>query len=620
MRRAAIAAIMLLAAIPAAYALGPNPSIQPEPRMTLFTDGSIEVHSRYGHETVHIWGTFVDDGSDAWQVVIRVTDPDGAVVEQEFTVRDTRYDTYHAIHGSDMRLEGWHKVNAYLNQTRPVQIGTAEFYVDVRGYERPDIRLDIVNASAYAECIPKCYKVAIGGHRNNEYQVAEGGTVEWNNRGLDTHRIYSQAIGYGGADPEITTEVGDGPNEFDTNILRLGGTIQVRFEKPGTVLFTCLFHPWMEGLLVVRAADGGPDGGDVGDRPAGVADILEREEIEEEKNIAEETASGAPGGAGGPGGGAAARLSVSLDVNGDADLLGGVIEADIAFSQPHGYRIAVNVQNENGTVETVSAKTGSGGTATVRVPVQPTWGAGTYTVAVSNNKAWGIPSVSASKTIEITGKTPCLGDADTSTCYAGFAERVWNDGSVMVKGKRIHLAFLDAAGTADAVSAMCIPNGTGAVATIDMDPGAGRKTGTVWCGGAMVNAALLDDGTAALRDAGCAKGETAQRLAAHCIEEEPEEGSAEEFGQDVWEEVGPDSDCPIALVSYGTYLAGPVQELREVRQGIISGGHGWIIDGLHSAYYVAAPHAADVLRGSDHLRQAALSYISVPSMAGAWVL
>ena len=615
----AVAAAALACALPAALALGPNVLIQPESRMTLFTDGYVEIRDRYGHETVHIWGTFEDDGSDKWLVIIQVTDPDGGMIQQEFEVRGTRYDTYHALHGSDIRLEGWYTVEAHVNNTVPVHIGTAEFYADVLGYERPDIRLDITNSSAYVECVPACYDIAIGDHEANEYEIVEGGTVEWNNRGLNTHHIYSQAIGYGGEMPLITTEVGDGPNEFDTNILQIGATIQVTFDEPGTVLFTCLFHPWMEGLLIIRAADGEPDGEDLDDRPSGVADILEHEEIEAEEDLAEEIASSVPDETGDVNVAdvESTSLSLSLDASDSADLFGGLVEVRMEFSEPHRYRITVKMQDENDTsVESIRTKTAENGTALVAIPVQPTWDAGTYMVTVFNSRSLGIPSVSASEPVEITGENPCLGDAGASQCFAGFVEQIRRDDKIVVDGKRTSLAFIDARDVRDAISSVCMPGGEGAVAVVDIDMLDDRRAGTVWCGGTMVNAMVLDGGNATLREEGCAEGETAERLAAYCAAKAAALESQRAKKQDSL--VG--GDCPIALVSYGNHLAVPVQEMREVRQGLVSAGHGWLLDGIHAAYYTAAPHAADILRDNDGLRNLASSYLSVPIIAGAWLL
>ena len=615
----ALAAVAILCvAAQEAHAFEPNPSIQPESRMTLFSDGSVDIRQGSRYEAVRIWGTFVDDGRDRWDIIIYVRDPDGDRITIQFETRSTKFAIPHTIHGSDIRLEGWHSIEAYVNGTRPAHIGSGKFYVDLLGYELPAVRLDITNSSAYRECLPDCYKATIGKARNGEYRIDEGEAVEWNNYGLNMHHIYSQAVGYGKARPEIITEIGDGPNEFDGGLLKIGGHMQIIFDAPGTVLFTCLFHPWMEGLVVIDSVEGRNDGSDVSDRPSGVADILEEEDIREEQKIADGTAG--PPGQDSHG----TRLVATLTVGGDHGLLGGSILADIRISEPRRYTVDIIVQDDGGNeVASRRVKTNDGGNATATIVIQPTWEAGPYTVRAESHDVHGVGSASGSAEIMITGTSPCLGEVSPDTCFAGIATRTGRTGSVRIGDTTVMPAFIDRSGSLldDSYSA-CMPGGAGKVVVADIDPAAGRDRGTpmgtLWCGGVMLNQALLDTGRATLDRAACGSEEAAERFRHICSPPKEEKGDGKQAGQPAASPPG--GNCPMALLSYGTALAEPVQEMREARNAMIAEGHGWLFDAAHAAYYMVSPHAADILRENAGLRSAAAAYLSMPVILGAWLL
>lgn len=67
--------------------------------------------------------------------------------------------------------------------------------------------------------------------------VAAGGTVTWVNRG--------------GAPHTVTATDGS----FDSQLLAAGATFSRRFETAGTYAFACAFHPEMQGVVSVMAAD-----------------------------------------------------------------------------------------------------------------------------------------------------------------------------------------------------------------------------------------------------------------------------------------------------------------------------------------------------------------------------
>jgi len=47
------------------------------------------------------------------------------------------------------------------------------------------------------------------------------------------------------------------PNMFDSGILEYGRFVDITFPVPGSVLFACQYHPWMQGLITVRPQEGG---------------------------------------------------------------------------------------------------------------------------------------------------------------------------------------------------------------------------------------------------------------------------------------------------------------------------------------------------------------------------
>ena len=155
----------------------------------------------------------------------------------------------------------------------------------------PEIRISMDDISASRDCQnTKNCLVSADRSRRGEYVITEGEYVEWNNYGkIKNHHIYSVAEGYGSQRPEIIEGGTPGPNSFSGSILRPSDHMQVQFDEPGTVLFACRFHPWMEDLIVINALKRGePDGSNVSDRPDSVIDILEREKAEDAAKAKEE--------------------------------------------------------------------------------------------------------------------------------------------------------------------------------------------------------------------------------------------------------------------------------------------------------------------------------------------
>jgi plastocyanin len=64
--------------------------------------------------------------------------------------------------------------------------------------------------------------------------VKSGGTVTWTNQDSASHTATAKAN-----------------SAFNTDTLKQGQSKTVTFSKPGTYQYTCLFHPFMSGTLVV---------------------------------------------------------------------------------------------------------------------------------------------------------------------------------------------------------------------------------------------------------------------------------------------------------------------------------------------------------------------------------
>jgi amicyanin len=65
--------------------------------------------------------------------------------------------------------------------------------------------------------------------------VKAGGAVTWTNADSAPHTATAKAS-----------------SAFDTGTLKQGQSKKLTFSKPGTYQYTCLFHPFMSGTIVVR--------------------------------------------------------------------------------------------------------------------------------------------------------------------------------------------------------------------------------------------------------------------------------------------------------------------------------------------------------------------------------
>lgn len=55
-------------------------------------------------------------------------------------------------------------------------------------------------------------------------------------------------------DAAIHTATSDTSGVFDTGNINAGGTAQVTLTTPGTFSYKCIYHSWMQGTVIVKAA------------------------------------------------------------------------------------------------------------------------------------------------------------------------------------------------------------------------------------------------------------------------------------------------------------------------------------------------------------------------------
>ena len=67
--------------------------------------------------------------------------------------------------------------------------------------------------------------------------VPAGATVVWVNKGKEDHSVTAD------------------DRSYDSGLKKTGGTFSRVFPRPGTYTYHCQPHPWMKGLIEVRAAD-----------------------------------------------------------------------------------------------------------------------------------------------------------------------------------------------------------------------------------------------------------------------------------------------------------------------------------------------------------------------------
>lgn len=667
---------------------GPNTLYQPLPSMSVFVDEVVEISAGSRYDIVRVWGTLE---SSTTSVTIHVEGPHNDVETYTARVAGNNYEVYLPIYGDHRHLEGNYQATVYANHTNGIKtVGKASFYVDVVSYEPPDVMIRLDDTMALPECKhSQCLQ-------DRRYELVEGGVVEWDNIGKISHHIYSVAQGYGAEQPQLIKR--QGPNAFDGDIIESGDNLRVKFGYPGSILFTCLFHPWMEGLLVIESQDPSkPDGRDVQSPPTSILDILKGAEVESPDPIIH-AYEDAPDGAGyvsidhavydvadgikydvydmvydtASDLGTIAERQTALEAK--QDLLRQDMEslsADIAELKHLMEGISITglidpIQDPTGHVEIVALKSSVeswGGRITAQVYtgdlspgehmvylygpddtavyqaalgdddlsilVQPTWPSGTYTISVSSDIA------SSSDTVRIASSDEhCIGDITDNErvlCRAGIVTESHDD-HILIEDVKVSLAGLGSTGI---LKDVCHE---GATAVVDFDPKFGHNAASVWCDGMHVNRVVAEERPDLRSEKLCETerpprycNEAASGITAH---DERSGSSTDLEDNNVQSEDRPASNtrsipelffdpggnCPIALLSYGTALAEPVQILREYRDKMIDSGYEGLVDHSLVAYYTVAPYLADVMRSNDMLQDIARAYVAAPLIVVAWFM
>jgi plastocyanin len=96
-----------------------------------------------------------------------------------------------------------------------------------------------------------------------EFNIDAGGTITATNVGGEFHSFTEVPRFGNGCAPPLNT--GDDPPVVDCSVLATtglnpGDSLQVTVSTPGTHLFQCMIHPWMQSVVDVRAR--GNRGGD----------------------------------------------------------------------------------------------------------------------------------------------------------------------------------------------------------------------------------------------------------------------------------------------------------------------------------------------------------------------
>lgn len=408
----------------------------------------------------------------------------------------------------------------------------------------------------------------VGG--DTRWDISQGDTVRFASDSVGVHHLHAVAAGIPD-DYAIQTRIPKGaePNMFDAGILERGGFSDITFPVPGSVLFTCQYHPWMQGLITVRPQEGD---GPPADLPESVPEI-----VQDTRPAGQDDGDPPP-----------ASATKQLDVLTDRTEYsngGDPVSVTVTQSPDRLRKVTVQISGGSGTVYRGTVTPSEDGTAHLTVTAVPSWESGTYTVRAdkSRGSSWHVWDTAK---FNVTRDARC-----DASCVAGTVSSV-NGSAVRVSGSESEIGTSVVSGD---LSEIC-PVGGRVLAYPDPDI---RGSGIIWCGDgdASANELLIAGGAAAdakdCRSTGFGDRQWVADACSRVREDLPAEVAGEIAGQ-----IG--GDCPIALASYGTHLAPHVQHLRELRDGIVSGGGAAsaAIHAAHAAYYSVSPYAADALRES----------------------
>ena len=560
-----------------------------------------------------IYGTLAD-GTKKSAVTIVITAPDKS--QQTHTVmsgNESVFSVWHPVIGS-RDTEGRHTVSAAYSitvdlgydstghkkyDTAKYNIGSTVFYTKLAGLERGDATVTI-NPVEIDGC-SKTGKQAC--YDRPKVSIDAGQTVEWYNDSDQIHNIHSIALGYGREEQKpIDDKLQKTVNFFETNILKSGHSRIIKFAEPGTVLYSCLYHPWMEGTIRISSS-----GVAVPESADSILDFAEEEIKKPVKIILD--------------------LAKYRHTN-----AGEIISAEFAHPGKTTTResLSISVYDPDGNrIDGQKSKIESDGTGRFGVITQPTWKSGKYEIVIRTENAEGRTPfmISEHKSIKCRGINiqNITDHGHEAGCFADHIAEIIDGDTLRIGQKRVTTSIaIPVNATAESVSQICP---VGSVAVVDRDTTLGLDSrissdaltrqyySVVYCTGSGIslNQQLIQSGLSRPDSVGCLTSEFADMVDGCEID------LAKAADDDVQEKADDDAvketvenDCPIALAVYGTSLAHQVQVLREYRADMIGSGWSPFFDTVHAAYYVAAPHIADMERASPLFKNMVLASLIVP--------
>ena len=243
---------------------------------------------------------------------------------------------------------------------------------------------------------------------------------------------------------------------------------------------------------------------------------------------------------------------------------------------------------------------------------QPTWPDGNYTLTFTAKDAKTLIEIPIMRNPDIACPNHTTNEDSSfkksQTCIAGKIETIGE--KIEIDGKKHDVlltpfTMVNSTDTTRAIAEACYP---GEIAVFYSDNGTSSKkkndVGMLYCNSISksVNQHLYEKGLFIPTEEQCEKTNFKDTewimRACEAIKEIVEEKQAMD-------------NCAIAFVTKATYLALPVQELREFRESL-GGNSNPAIASVHSVYYMISPHLTEMARGNTMLKDAMFSAMTVP--------
>ena len=636
-------------------------NLEPDSTARIIAPSAIVNMTKGQNTNVHIFGTVPEDVSKKARISLEITHPDGSADEITVTTTsDGRFSVWHVIGGTradegEYSITGTYHVPPRWDNEEVAyhEFPGTTFRAKIQDLKRGDHVVVIGPDANDRKCAHDnlCYD----GEFSGDVTVNIGDTVEWisdENNADSVHRLHATAIAPddGDGNPRTSPEavpIAEGidtrglANFFDTGIIRAGQSAFVSFDSAGRVLYGCLYHPWMEGTIVIvgpetqkQQREPNPSAVD----PQSLLDLIEDENGPDRSLVWDKKSYGLTNG---------------------GDILR--IEHWFADGSKRGVTSALEDPDGNIVARDRIPADRRNGVLVFETITQPTWPIGQYTFhSKPSSRAYepGSVSVTVSQNDDVSCHDPDKKirpglHGYRTGCFADTVAEIRGNDTIRIGRTYVTLTISNpTANTTDTLNNLC-PVGSVAVAdrddTLASDSRFEKKRsslhktmffGVVYCDGINVNRYLIQANMAVPDVKGCLTSEFRDVLG-ECpdIDETAAATATLEDAAtsmlDVPDLLQDDGDCMIALAVLGTDLAHPVQVLREHRDRMISysSSDGTItaaaaaaalpallLDGIHAAYYVISPTVSDVMRDNSHVRYAAYSVLYLPVHAAASIL